>query len=144
MVNHHADRCRRQGVSIISGRNIVFENPLWENIGGTQPEAGLDAEPNTVSALAALFGIEGDPVDAFTARDIPYLQLAGSEEVSVTNHIASVSADRAAVIRLNAFERDLHRYDGTFPSVPHPPDPRTNLGKLDCRTWVLCRMEYMR
>jgi hypothetical protein len=34
-------------VSIISGRNIVFENPLWENIGGTQPEAGLDAEPNS-------------------------------------------------------------------------------------------------
>jgi hypothetical protein len=47
VVNHHADRCRRQGVSIISGRNIVFESPLWENIGGTQPEAGLDAEPNS-------------------------------------------------------------------------------------------------
>ncbi|VWC27985.1 hypothetical protein BPS26883_06238 [Burkholderia pseudomultivorans] len=47
VLNHHADGCRRQGASIISGRNIRFENPHWENINGTLPSAGLDIEPNS-------------------------------------------------------------------------------------------------
>ncbi|CAE6964456.1 hypothetical protein R70199_07583 [Paraburkholderia domus] len=45
--DHHADACRRQGVSIISGRNVSFIDPVWENIGGTLPSAGLDIEPNS-------------------------------------------------------------------------------------------------
>jgi polygalacturonase len=47
VLNHLADGCRRQGVSIISGRNITFENPIWQNIAGTLPSAGLDFEPNS-------------------------------------------------------------------------------------------------
>ena len=46
VMNHHASGCRRQGVSIISGRNILFDRPVWENIAGTLPSAGLDIEPN--------------------------------------------------------------------------------------------------
>jgi polygalacturonase len=45
--NHHANGCRRQGASIISGNGITFDSPLWENIAGTLPSAGLDIEPNT-------------------------------------------------------------------------------------------------
>jgi hypothetical protein len=47
VTTHHANGCRRQGVSIIGGSNIVFQRPLWENIGGTLPSAGLDIEPNS-------------------------------------------------------------------------------------------------
>lgn len=47
VLDHRANRCRRQGVSIISGANIVLERPVWENIGGTMPSAGLDIEPNS-------------------------------------------------------------------------------------------------
>ncbi|MFM0630087.1 hypothetical protein [Paraburkholderia xenovorans] len=46
VMNHYASGCRRQGVSIISGRNILFDHPVWENIAGTLPSAGLDIEPN--------------------------------------------------------------------------------------------------
>ncbi|WP_235007820.1 right-handed parallel beta-helix repeat-containing protein [Caballeronia humi] len=46
VMNHYASGCRRQGVSIISGRNILFDHPVWENIAGTAPSAGLDIEPN--------------------------------------------------------------------------------------------------
>jgi hypothetical protein len=49
--SHHATGCRRQGVSIISGSGITFNTPLWENIGGTQPGAGLDIEPNDNTAV---------------------------------------------------------------------------------------------
>ncbi|SAL62794.1 Pectate lyase superfamily protein [Caballeronia humi] len=49
--SHHASGCRRQGVSIISGSGITFNTPLWENIGGTQPGAGLDIEPNDNTAV---------------------------------------------------------------------------------------------
>ncbi|MPW20578.1 hypothetical protein GCT13_27775 [Paraburkholderia sp. CNPSo 3157] len=44
--NHYASGCRRQGVSIISGKDILFDSPVWENIGGTLPSAGLDIEPD--------------------------------------------------------------------------------------------------
>jgi hypothetical protein len=47
VTNHLADGCRRQGVSIISGNNITFQSPTWQNIAGTLPSAGLDMEPNS-------------------------------------------------------------------------------------------------
>jgi hypothetical protein len=43
---HHASGNRRQGCSIISVSGVTFNNPLWENTGGTAPQAGLDIEPN--------------------------------------------------------------------------------------------------
>ena len=49
--NHLADGCRRQGVTIISGDTITFNNPIWQNIAGTAPQAGLDIEPNDNSAV---------------------------------------------------------------------------------------------
>jgi parallel beta-helix repeat protein len=45
--NHHASGCRRQGVSIISGVDVLFDHPVWTDIQGTAPSAGLDIEPNT-------------------------------------------------------------------------------------------------
>ncbi|MDR5740287.1 MULTISPECIES: right-handed parallel beta-helix repeat-containing protein [unclassified Caballeronia] len=47
LIEHHASDCRRQGVSIISGRNIAIERCTWQNIAGTAPSAGLDIEPNS-------------------------------------------------------------------------------------------------
>lgn len=44
--NPYASGCRRQGLSIVSGIDIVFNNPVWENISGTAPSAGLDIEPD--------------------------------------------------------------------------------------------------
>ena len=38
---------RRQGMSIISGKNITVTNSIFENTNGTLPEAGLDLEPNS-------------------------------------------------------------------------------------------------
>jgi hypothetical protein len=46
ITNHHATGCRRQGATIASGKDITFQNPVWENIGGTLPSAGLDIEPD--------------------------------------------------------------------------------------------------
>jgi len=47
ITNHLADGCRRQGATIISGNNITFQSPTWQNIAGTLPSAGLDMEPNS-------------------------------------------------------------------------------------------------
>jgi hypothetical protein len=51
IANHHATGCRRQGATITSGSAITFQNPIWENIGGTLPSAGLDIEPNDNRAV---------------------------------------------------------------------------------------------
>lgn len=40
--NHH-----RQGISIISARNLTIENCVLSNTSGTPPMAGIDLEPNT-------------------------------------------------------------------------------------------------
>jgi hypothetical protein len=44
--DHRASGCRRQGVSIISGVDVLFDHPVWTDIQGTAPSAGLDIEPN--------------------------------------------------------------------------------------------------
>jgi len=40
------DRNYRQGISVISARNLLIENTVLRNTGGTAPAAGIDFEPN--------------------------------------------------------------------------------------------------
>ena len=49
--NHHAIGCRRQGMSIGSVSGLVLNSPIWENIGGTAPGAGLDIEPDNSATV---------------------------------------------------------------------------------------------
>ncbi|MGJ7029772.1 right-handed parallel beta-helix repeat-containing protein [Niabella hirudinis] len=41
------DNNRRNGISIISGTNIKIKNPIIANTNGTNPQCGIDIEPNT-------------------------------------------------------------------------------------------------
>ena len=41
------DRNHRQGLSIISGENLLIEDCVFKNTKGTPPEDGVDVEPNT-------------------------------------------------------------------------------------------------
>lgn len=36
----------RQGISVISAKNLLIENSIFKNTGGTAPRAGIDFEPN--------------------------------------------------------------------------------------------------
>ena len=40
------DNCYRQGISVISARNVLIENCVFKNTGGTPPGAGIDLEPD--------------------------------------------------------------------------------------------------
>lgn len=40
------DNNYRQGISVISARNLLIENTVLKNTGGTAPSAGIDFEPN--------------------------------------------------------------------------------------------------
>ncbi|REA63495.1 hypothetical protein DSL64_03340 [Dyadobacter luteus] len=46
LINCSADNNRRQGLSIISGKNITIDNCIFSNTKGTAPGAGIDIEPN--------------------------------------------------------------------------------------------------
>ena len=46
LVGIKADRNRRQGLSLISGKNIEIINAGFTNTNGTAPAAGIDIEPN--------------------------------------------------------------------------------------------------
>ncbi len=43
------DNNRRQGFSLISGKNILIDSCTFSNTNGTAPEAGIDIEPNVPS-----------------------------------------------------------------------------------------------
>lgn len=45
--NHRAENNRRQGISVISAKRLVMDDPVWINTNGTAPQAGLDIEPNS-------------------------------------------------------------------------------------------------
>jgi hypothetical protein len=46
LINVTADNNRRQGLSIISGQNILVSGSKFTNTNGTSPSAGIDVEPN--------------------------------------------------------------------------------------------------
>src|SRR5690606_10461801 len=41
-----ADNNRRQGISIISAKDVIVQNCVFSNTKGASPESGLDIEPN--------------------------------------------------------------------------------------------------
>jgi len=49
-----ADRNRRQGLSITSVNGMAVRNSVFRNTAGTEPEAGLDVEPNEGETVADL------------------------------------------------------------------------------------------
>lgn len=96
---HTATFCRRQGMSIIAANNLTVNDPVWTDIAGTAPAAGLDIEPD--SNADQLLGIRINR--PFTARctsgilvDIRALRTDGSVgrdvDIVVTSHIDVGSA----------------------------------------------------
>jgi len=51
LIDVRADNNRRQGISLIAGRNIEIIRPLLTNTKGIEPSAGLDIEPNDKTDL---------------------------------------------------------------------------------------------
>jgi hypothetical protein len=49
ILNSTFDNNRRQGFSLISGKNITIDGCKFSNTSGTAPQSGIDIEPNTTS-----------------------------------------------------------------------------------------------
>src|SRR5699024_9046472 len=47
IINGVLDNNRRNGISIISGRNIEINNVFISNTNGQNPQSGIDIEPNS-------------------------------------------------------------------------------------------------
>ena len=75
------DNNRRNGISIISGSNIKIINPIIGNTNGTNPQCGIDIEPNTNKEVLNNIRIE----NAFT-----YNNYRKGILVSLVNHFGPV------------------------------------------------------
>ncbi|SAK99617.1 right-handed parallel beta-helix repeat-containing protein [Caballeronia ptereochthonis] len=90
--NHLADGCRRQGATIISGDTITFNNPVWQNIAGTAPQAGLDIEPDDNTAVLRAIRIVSPKTLGCAGPGIQvYLgsfagPVAKAVDIQITNH----------------------------------------------------------
>jgi hypothetical protein len=52
-----ADNACRNGLSVISGKNVIIKNSEFNNANGTNPQAGIDLEPNYMDDSKALENI---------------------------------------------------------------------------------------
>ena len=91
LIDVRADNNRRQGISIIAGRNIEILRPQLTNTRGTDPQAGLDIEPNGPTDLMDNITV----TDAFTKSNvgpgilINLSYLVGTKtpaSIKITNH----------------------------------------------------------
>lgn len=69
---HKADNCRRQGMSLVSGKNITINDPSWTNISGTAPAAGLDIEPNSNDAILECIRVNNPSTKSCTTGVLMY------------------------------------------------------------------------
>lgn len=53
------DNNRRNGISIISGKNITVKNSLLSNANGQNPRSGIDIEPNTNADILEEITLDG-------------------------------------------------------------------------------------
>ena len=102
----HADNCRRQGMSIVSGSNIVVNSPVWTNIAGTAPAAGLDIEPNGNSAVLEGIRINNPVTDNCTIGILVELgvfagAVAKVVDIEITGHRDNGSDNGYAVSGLD-------------------------------------------
>jgi len=133
VLDHRAYRCRRQGVSIISGTNIIFERPVWEDIGGTMPSAGLDIEPNSNVDLLEKIRVVNPTARNCRTGILIYLQaLVGPQpkdvEIEITNHRDEFST--VAPLNISGLELNGHVVKGRI--------------VINSSTWVSPRVSSLR
>jgi len=71
LIDVSADNNRRQGISLISGKNIEIIRPRLTNTHGTDPSAGIDIEPNNSNNVLENIKI----IDAYTENNAIGLQI---------------------------------------------------------------------
>lgn len=72
LVDVSADNNRRQGISLISGRNIEILRPRLTRTGGTAPSAGIDIEANNSNNILENVKI----IDAYTESNVIGIQVS--------------------------------------------------------------------
>jgi hypothetical protein len=97
---------RRQGISIIAGRNVELIRPVLLNTVGQDPEGGLDIEPNKVTDTIENISV----VDAITGKNhgagiqIFLARLAGTAtpvSVKIANHHDDGSKRGLSIVERN-------------------------------------------
>ncbi|SAK63904.1 hypothetical protein [Caballeronia ptereochthonis] len=118
--DHHATGCRRQGATITSGNGITFTNPLWENIGGTSPQCGLDIEPdNNNAVLQGIKIVSPTTKNCLGAAIQVYLgslpgPVAKTVDIQITNH--TDTGGGAGPFGVGGLELDGHTVTGSITS----------------------------
>lgn len=85
LIDISADNNRRQGISLISGRNVEIIRPRLTNTNGTAPSAGIDIEPNNDNNILENIKI----IDAYSENNAIGIQVSvgtlnkTSEDISI-------------------------------------------------------------
>ncbi|MBT4482459.1 MAG: right-handed parallel beta-helix repeat-containing protein [Candidatus Latescibacteria bacterium] len=99
------DNNYRQGISVISAENLLIEDCILNNTGGTAPRAGIDLEPNNSSERLTNCVIKNCVMENNEGAGILlYLRnlSSESEDVSVTFENCRVTSEKGSGIVLGA------------------------------------------
>lgn len=89
--NFKAENCRRQGISVISVKNLFIDNVVFKNIRGTSPQAGIDIEPNKNTDFLENININNVKTETCAGAGIQihllhYTDSPNIVSVNITNH----------------------------------------------------------
>lgn len=91
------DNCRRQGISITAAKNVLIDNLHIKNITGTNPQCGIDIEPNIAADLIEQIIIKNTKIETCTESGILITGMAQDEEVSIFIQACHISDCRYGI-----------------------------------------------
>lgn len=97
LINVRANNNRRQGITVVSGKNIEMTNPVASNSNGEAPGAGIDIEPGSADFILEGIRINNPRTSGNTGSGIiispgALVNTGKTVDITVTNHEDDASA----------------------------------------------------
>lgn len=124
--NGQIDNARRNGISIISGKNITIDNLLVSNTNGTKPASGIDIEPNHPTNI----------LDNITLKDIKTFNNQNEGILLVLTRIGNPNFNKKVTINITNHIDEGSNYAMRFGSGFRKNDkPLTGEIKIENSKW---------
>ncbi len=107
-LNIEIDNCGRQGVSVISGENGIFEEMKISNINRTAPRAGFDFEPNVLKDKIRNIKVQNIDI-ASCGQGLVVAGVSIPREISFSNITISDVSHQYSIAVINAENIDFNQ-----------------------------------
>lgn len=93
------DNNYRQGISVISAKNLTIDNAVIRNTSGTAPQAGIDFEPNSSNQVLQNITVKNSIIDSNASNGIMFYT-SGISQVQVEIQNVTVTGNGASGVSM--------------------------------------------